>query len=364
MSIKPPLVVLEAKPWSQAIEANLMLNFVLDDIAAWGPEKVENVLRSKFDKHRWVASVFDEYKYLIKAPNPTWLESVASRGYLRLRDLQFPVIAWDRGFSEGTPLQTVWVRIYNFPIFLDEFSEYDRVLNPFGAYVQEIDSATRNGYDVRFVRLRLAVCDIKLLPSTHLVPYRDPTGTLTKFDIDIEIENEHTEPLNAWASRKRGRPYPNGTEFGESERRDLGGPINPAPRGNSNQPPQSNTQQGGGSIRMVSLADHLLPEPPFRNDKGKGPSADESGPSSFPMSNNPHSLADLVSEAVVSVLEHMVDMGAPSVHTDIAAQIPSPNVTETGMPKPVHTGTSAQNMALPTGADTGMSKPVQTGLSA
>lgn len=79
MSIKPPLVVLEATPRSLAIENNLAMSFVLDDIAAWGPAKVEGVLCTKFNKHRWVASVFDEYKYLIKAPNPAWLESVASR---------------------------------------------------------------------------------------------------------------------------------------------------------------------------------------------------------------------------------------------------------------------------------------------
>lgn len=80
---------------------------------------------------------------------------------------------------------------------LDEFAEYDWVLNPLGAYVQEIDSATRSGFDVRFVRLKLAVCDLKLLPKTHTVPYRDPAGVMSKYIIDIEVETEHTKPLNA-----------------------------------------------------------------------------------------------------------------------------------------------------------------------
>lgn len=107
-----------------------------------------------------------------------------------------------------------------------------------------MDSATQSGYDVRFVHLQFVVCDLKLLPKTHLVPYRDPTGTITKFEIDIEVEIDQSEPLNAWAIRKRGRPYPNGTEFGESERRDAEG--NPLQRGAQPRHPSPTSTTTGG----------------------------------------------------------------------------------------------------------------------
>lgn len=83
-----------------------------------------------------------------------------------------------------------------------------------------------------------------------MVPYRDLTGTITKFEIDNEVETDQSEPLNAWASKKRGRPYPNGTEFSESERRDAEGNLlqkGAQPR----HPSSTSTTIGGGSIRIV-----------------------------------------------------------------------------------------------------------------
>lgn len=213
MAFKPPITLLTANRRSVAVENDLMLHIVLDDIAAWGPEQIEKVLRRCFNQHNWVASVFDEYKYLIKGPNKGWVDSVSARGYLRLENVQFPVMAWDRNFGEGREMDEVWVRIYGYPMYFNDWVEYERILNPFGAFVLEVAPGTHSGYDTRFVRLRLAVCDVNLLPTKHHVPYRNAAGFLSCYDLDIEIETPTTESLQAWRDRIQGRPYPNGTSF-------------------------------------------------------------------------------------------------------------------------------------------------------
>lgn len=192
-----------------------MMSLVLDDIAGWGPERIERVLRKYFDGHNWVAVVFDEYKYLIKAPNRPWLESIAARGFLRLENVKFPVMAWESGFGEGRPLQSVWVRIYGFPLYFNDLDEYERIFNPFGAFVLEVDPGTHSGYDVRFVRIRFGVCDLALLPRKHHAPYRNAAGFMSVYDLELEIETPATEAIAAWRARLQGRPYPNGTEFGQ-----------------------------------------------------------------------------------------------------------------------------------------------------
>lgn len=237
MAFRTPITTLVATNRSIAVEAELMMNFVLDDIAAWGPEKVESILRKYFDQHNWVAVVFDEWKYLIKAPNREWLESILARGYLRLENVQFPVVAWDRSFGEGRPLQSVWVRIFGFPLHFNDWDEYDWIFNLFGAFVLEVDPGTNSSYDVRFVRVRFGVCDLALLPRKHSAPYINAAGFLSVYDLELEVESPTTEAINGWRARTDGRPYPNGTEFGQR----------PGPPGTGNPPGGDGGPQPGAA---------------------------------------------------------------------------------------------------------------------
>ncbi|KAF3331345.1 disease resistance protein RGA3 [Carex littledalei] len=92
--------------------------------------------------------------------------------------------------------------------------ELDKVFNPLGAHLLELDPGTGARYDWRFIRAKFGVCDPKLIPSVHYVERLTPSGKIKVFDISIEIENETTESVHAWRARLNGRPYPNGTEFG------------------------------------------------------------------------------------------------------------------------------------------------------
>lgn len=234
MAYRASIVQLEATERSRAVEAILLQSFVLDDIAAWGPDCIERGLQREFPHHRhlWIASIFDDYKYLIQSPNSAWLESMASVGFLRLDDVKFSIVAWEKEFHEGMPLEVVWVRVYGFPLFMNDQVEYDKIFNPWGAYVLEIDAGTHSGYDVQFVRLKLEICDRALIPVKQKVPYKNPEGKRALYDLEIDIETEKSENLHAWASRKAGRPYPNGTEFGSL-------PVPPPP------PPPTGGQGGG-----------------------------------------------------------------------------------------------------------------------
>lgn len=240
MAFRPPIVEFEATPRSQAVEARLLKSFVLDDIAAWGPEKIERQLQATFphENHVWIAALFDDFKYLIQAPTTAWLESMASIGFLRLDRIRFPIVAWERDFHEGMNLDQIWVRVYGYPLFLNEKREYEKLFNPWGAYVLEIDAGTDSGYDVRFIRVKLEICDRSLIPLKHLMPYRKPNGQRKLYDLEFEIESDKSETLNAWAGRKEGRPYPNGTAFGQ----------NPPPAGAQQPPPPAQPPQGDGGF--------------------------------------------------------------------------------------------------------------------
>lgn len=85
---------------------------------------------------------------------------------------------------------------------MNEWLQYEKLFNPFGEYVIEIDTATNSGHDVRFVCLRLEICDRKLIHKSHLVPYKSPSAKRCLYNLDTEIETDKAESLSAWARRK------------------------------------------------------------------------------------------------------------------------------------------------------------------
>lgn len=131
MAYRTLIIQFEASAHSQAVEEHLLKSFVLDDITAWGPDQIERKLQAAFPhaNHRWIATIFDDYKYLIQSPNLAWLESMASIGFIRLDRVRFPIVAWEREFHEGMPLEQIWVRIYGYPMFMNEQAEYDKLFN-------------------------------------------------------------------------------------------------------------------------------------------------------------------------------------------------------------------------------------------
>lgn len=187
---------------------------LLDDIAAWGPEKVERIRRSSYPPFLWRVAVFDEFVYVIQCPSEEWLISATRRRWLRMEDVQFPIVRWDASFDAGRRLTSAWVRLVGFPYRLWSWEEFNRILSPFGAVVLELDPATRSRYDYRFARIRIGIGDISALPTQHNLTYRAPNGFVSTFDIDFTIETAKTEHVNAWRGRLNGRPFPNGTHFG------------------------------------------------------------------------------------------------------------------------------------------------------
>ncbi|KAF3340039.1 Cellular nucleic acid-binding protein [Carex littledalei] len=214
--LRTPIVTLTPTAESELIEQQFQLSFILDDIAGWGPEKIEQVMQRRFRRadHRWIATVYEEFQYLIQAPTKVWLDSVASRGFLVLEGVEFPVLAWEPEFEEGLDLIPVWVRLRGFPKSQWAWTELEKVFNPLGAHLLELDPGTGARYDWRFIRAKFGVCDPKLLPAVHYVERLTPSGKIKVFDVSIEVETENTESVHAWRARLNGRPYPNGTEFG------------------------------------------------------------------------------------------------------------------------------------------------------
>ncbi|KAF3325408.1 hypothetical protein FCM35_KLT10479 [Carex littledalei] len=160
-TFRAPIQIFTPSPSVEAAEKDFKQSFILDDVAGWGPEQVERVLHRLFDQYKWRVAVFDEFRYLIKAPSMAWKQATAKRGSLTLDGIQFPVIGWDPSLNE----------------------------------------ATRNRYDYRFARVRVGACDPAFFTEKHWMLVRNIAGYVSSFDLDIEVEIEQTESVNAWLAR-------------------------------------------------------------------------------------------------------------------------------------------------------------------
>lgn len=203
-----------SSPESEAINRELQLSFLLDDIAAWGPKKVERVLRTSYPPFKWKVAVFDDFIYVIQTPSEEWLLAATRKRWLRMEDVQFPIVRWDHTYNTGKRLTSLWLRLHGFSYDLWTWDEFSRVVSPYGAVVLELDPGTRFRYDYRFSRIRIGIGDPTALPRFHNLTHRSPTGFVSTSDIEFEIETATTESVNAWRGRLNGRPYPNGTHFG------------------------------------------------------------------------------------------------------------------------------------------------------
>ncbi|KAF3338585.1 hypothetical protein FCM35_KLT17422 [Carex littledalei] len=201
---RAPIHIFTPSPAAEAQARDFQQSFILDDIVGWGPEQIEQALFRLFDQYQWKVAVFDEFRYIIKAPSVAWKNSTTRRGSILIDGVQFPVVPWDPSLNAGKRLTSLWLRIYGFNKDLWEWIEFDRLLNPFGDVVLELDPATRNKYDWRFSRVRVGACEPKLFTEQHWQLYRDMTGYVSSFDLRIEVENEHTEHVNAWRARGPG----------------------------------------------------------------------------------------------------------------------------------------------------------------
>lgn len=109
-----------------------------------GLEKIEKYLNRRFKRadHIWIATVYEEFQYLIRAPRKAWLEFDTTRGVLVLEDVEFQVLVWDPDFDQGMDLKPIWICIRGFPKFQWTWLELEKVFNPLGAHLLELDPGT------------------------------------------------------------------------------------------------------------------------------------------------------------------------------------------------------------------------------
>lgn len=201
---RPPIHIFTPSPASEAQAREFQQSFIIDDIDGWGPDRIEQALRTLFDQYQWKVAVYDEFKYIVKASSMSWKHNTTRRGFILMEGVQFPVVSWDPSLNAGKRLISLWLRIHGFNKELWEWNEFEKLLNPFGAVVLELDTATRNKYDWRFARVRVGACDPKLFTEQHWQLYRDMTGYVSNFPLKIEVETDSTEPVNAWRGRGPG----------------------------------------------------------------------------------------------------------------------------------------------------------------
>lgn len=108
-NIQPPVLMFHSSPESDQIDREFQLSFLLDDIAGWGPEKVEKALRFAFPPLLWKVAVFDEFIYIIQCPTEEWLTAAVKKKWLKMEDVQFPILRWDTSFNAGRRLTSAWI---------------------------------------------------------------------------------------------------------------------------------------------------------------------------------------------------------------------------------------------------------------
>ncbi|KAF3321904.1 Gag-Pol polyprotein [Carex littledalei] len=112
---------------SEAQEREFTQSFILDDIVGWGPEQIEQAFFRLFDYFEWRVAVFDEFRYIIKAPSMAWKNSTVRRGSILIDGIQFPVVAWDPSLNAGKRLTSLWLCIRGFHRALWEWPEFDKL---------------------------------------------------------------------------------------------------------------------------------------------------------------------------------------------------------------------------------------------
>lgn len=188
--VRNPILMFNPTPDSKILLQNFQKSFILSDVANWGVDKVENTITKVFANIPWRVSIFDDNKYLIQAPTLAWQQSMTRTGVLRLDGVKFPVVPWEAKYSEGKKLTSLWVKIHGYPHLLWQWQEVDRMLNPLGAVLLEMDPGAGQKCNWKFVRVRIGICERDLLPTKHWMMARDVAGYVSGFDLYFEVEGE------------------------------------------------------------------------------------------------------------------------------------------------------------------------------
>lgn len=68
--------------------------------------------------------------------------------------------------------------------------EFEKLIEDFGAILLDQDPTTVNYWDWHFARLKIGICDPKLLPESHWIMYKDASGHVSRYDMLFEIEHD------------------------------------------------------------------------------------------------------------------------------------------------------------------------------
>jgi Zinc knuckle len=93
------------------LEATFENSIVVNDTAGLGKIHIEAALKHQMPKFHWVARYYDDHRYLVEAPNPRWLQTMTSRGSLRLENVDLPTQRWDPALDEGVKLRPTWILV-------------------------------------------------------------------------------------------------------------------------------------------------------------------------------------------------------------------------------------------------------------
>jgi hypothetical protein len=109
MANLPPITRFGYSEASQRLEASFKNSMVLTNYVGLRKNRIEATLYHRMPQHLWIARYYENSRFLIKAPNPRWLDTVIARGSLRLENSDLPVARWDPAMDEGAKLRLVWV---------------------------------------------------------------------------------------------------------------------------------------------------------------------------------------------------------------------------------------------------------------
>jgi Domain of unknown function (DUF4283) len=138
-------------------------------------------------QHNWIAQFYDDSKFLIESPDPRWLSTITTRGFLRLENNELSVSRWDPAMDEGARLQPVWIQVWGFPMKLWFFNEFVHLFELYGqvlALAPEIAEHT----DFRVAWVRVGFCDTVQLSLLQWITYYDPNGFWTRYDVSMVVK--------------------------------------------------------------------------------------------------------------------------------------------------------------------------------
>jgi Domain of unknown function (DUF4283) len=162
-----------------------------------GPLYIQAHLAQRFSLvgFQWVVRAISNNRYLLDPPNSIWKATTLEFKNLTLGGIRFPVEEYNKVKHDNTghpPIPT-WVKISGLPYRFFKKFEFERIADELSCSILlEVDPRSSNHLDFSFLRMKLGISDIDVIPLFRKMKFHDFDGSISFHIMFFEIDHEPT----------------------------------------------------------------------------------------------------------------------------------------------------------------------------